>query len=50
MCREVAGDARMEEGLVGSILLIIQIVQKMPAPGGYSLLQDKWLGDSASLV
>lgn len=50
ICQEVAGDASMEKGLVGSFLLIIQFVQKMPTPGGYSLLQDKWLGDSASLV
>lgn len=50
ICWEVAGDARMEEGLVGNFLLIIQIIQKVSIPGGCSLLQDKWLGDSASLV
>lgn len=41
ICWEVAGDARMEEGLVGNFLLIIQIIQKVsirsrwlqPAPG-----------------
>lgn len=50
MCWEVAGDARMEEGLVGNFLLIIQTIQKVSIPGGCSLLQDEWLGDSASLV
>lgn len=41
ICWEVAGDARMEEGLVGNFLLIIQIIQKVSIPGGCSLLQDE---------